>query len=143
MVGLADSLAELLSFSGDGRRDRALADGCMAAAALVGSADGGVSFATRAVLDQVIDALAARDAVAPAEAAETFDGFVDAIAANSSLGRRAALAVAAETDGAHAATVLRVARAVAAADGAASAKEAAAVADVAAALGLATDQASG
>ena len=110
----------------------------MAAAALVATTEGDVSFAERAMLDQAIDALAARDGIEPHAAAAAFEDFVEAIQANSSQGRRSALAAIGALEGVAgaAAVVLRIAEAVAAADGAASATEIEAVHEVAALLGV-------
>lgn len=141
MASLAQEFADWLSLSGDGGRGRALTDACMAAAALVATADGAVGFAERAKLDQVIDALTAKGLTTALEAGETFDEFAAAIVGNSGLGRRTALAVAAEVEGEDAAIVLRVAEAMAESSGASQVTEA--VEEITAALGLEAPHPSG
>lgn len=140
LTQLTNTLADLLGGErADHRRGQSLAEASMAAAALVATADGDVSFAERALIDQAIDALAERGAVSTQEAAALFNEFVDGIRANSSQGRRPALNALAEIEGvADAATiVLRIADAVASADGTASTAEINAVQDIAAALNAA------
>jgi len=132
MTSLSQQIADLIAFDG-GRGADALCDASMAAAALVAMADGDVSFAERAMLDQALDALAARGAVDLHAAVAAFEDFVEAIRANTSQGRR--LALAALQGAAEAAPViLRVANAVAAADGGPSKAERAVVAEIEAAL---------
>ena len=140
LTQLTNTLAELLgSDRADSRRGQSLAEASMAAAALVATAEGDVSFAERALIDQAIDALSELGAISTQDAAALFNEFVDGIRANSSQGRRPALDALAGIEGvADAATiVLRIADAVASADGSASAAEIAAVQDIAAALNAA------
>lgn len=141
MTSLTQNLTEILSGRSDSRRDQALAIASMAAAALVATTEGDVSFAERALIDQAIGALAERSSVSTSLAAATFNEFVDEIRANSSQGRRPALTALAELDAAaEAATVvLRIAEAVAGADGAASAAEIAVVQEIAATLNSVAD----
>lgn len=141
MAGLAQGFSDWLSLTGDGGKGRALTDACMAAAASVATANGSVGFAERAKLDQVIDALQAKGMTTAAEASETFDGFADAIVGNSGLGRRAALAVAAEMLGEDAVVVMKVAEAMAESSGDDQVGDA--VREIAAALGLEAPQPSG
>lgn len=144
MSTLAQGLSDLLTGGGSGKRETALTDASMAAAALVATAAGDVTFAERAVLDQAIHALSERGAAEPHEAVATFEDYVEAIRDNSSQGRRPALiAIEKLEKAADAVTVvLRIAKAVAAAGGPASPAEIEALRDVAAALAIdAEDQA--
>lgn len=134
------TLAELLGGEREvHRRGQSLAEASMAAAVLVATADGDVSFTERALIDQAIDALSDLGAISPQDAAALFNNFVDSIRANSSQGRRQAMDALARIEGiTEAATiVLRIADAVASADGSASAAEITAVQDIAAALNAA------
>lgn len=140
LTKLTNTLAELLGGDrADHRRGQSLAEASMAAAALVATAEGDVSFAERALIDQAIDALSKLGAISTQDAAALFNEFVDGIRANSSQGRRPAIDALAEIEGvADAATiVLSIADAVATADGTASASEIAAVQEIAAALNAA------
>lgn len=140
MSSLAEALSSLLPVTGEMRSDSVLIDASMAAAALVATAEGDVSFAERATLDQAIDALAARGDAEPQTAAEIFEEFVEAIRANSSLGRRPALAAIGAVEGAaEAAVVMRIAQAIRRADGKVSQAELEAVEQVADALAAARD----
>ncbi len=141
MSSLGEALSSLLPVSGDARPGSALIDASMAAAALVATAEGDVSFAERATLDQAIDALAARGEADPQLAAEIFEEFVEAIRANSSQGSRPALAAIGAVEGAAeaAAVVLRIAQAVGHADGHISQPELEAIERVAEALTAAWD----
>ena len=139
MSSLTNNLTDMLSQGGEARRGQALTEASMAAGALVAMADGDVSFAERAVVDQGIDALAEREATEPHAAAAAFDEFVDGMRRNSSQGRGAALrAVQAfgvrpdAMDGP--AIVLRIADAVARADGGVTADEADVIGEIAALL---------
>ncbi len=138
LKSLSQSLSDLLQ-GGEGRRRQALADASMAAAALVATARGDVSFAERALIDQAVDALAARGVAPPHAAVAAFDAFVDAIRANSSQGRRPALEAVSAFGGAAdaAAVVLKIAEAVAAADGSPSAEEITVVREIGDALAAA------
>jgi len=136
MSQLGQSLSDLLSTSGEDRKDLALMQASMAAAALVATAEGDVTFAERATLDQAIAALASRGGGEPHVAVAAFEDFVESIRANSNQGRWPALAAVTALDGAAEAIaiVLRIAEAVAAADGSASTAERTVVAEIAAAL---------
>lgn len=140
MSNLTEGLSDLLSTSGGGRRETALVDASMAAAALVATAEGDVSFAERAILDQAIAALVERGETTPHDAVLLFDDFVEAIRANSSQGRRPALAALDAFDPASArvaeaaTVVLRIAEAVAGANGAPGQAEIDVVKEIAAAL---------
>jgi tellurite resistance protein len=142
MSTLTQNLSDLLNAAGASRRDGALIDASMAAAALVSMADGAVSFAERALIDQAIDALADRCAASPDAAVITFQEFVDGLRDNSSQGRLPAFAALRSLEAAvEAATVvLRVAEAVAAADGEATAAEIAIVREIASALNAMPDE---
>lgn len=137
MTQLSDVFSDILTGErGDQRRGLSLAEASMAAAALVATAEGDVSFAERALIDQAIDALANRGAISTHDAVSLFNDYVDGIRANTSQGRRPALNALNSVDGAaEAATiVLRIADAVATADGAASATEIAVIQEISAAL---------
>lgn len=121
-----------------GQGGKPLLEASMAAAALVATADGDVSFAERAMLDQAIDALAERAGVETHDGVAAFEDFVDAIRANSSHGRQPALsalaAFARRAAREEAAILLKISDAVAAADGETSPAEAAALMEVRAIL---------
>ena len=136
MTGLSNNFGGFLSTSGGARRGQALIEASMAGAALVAMADGDVSFAERALVDQAIDALAARAAIEHPVAVSAFEDFVDGIRRNSSQGREpalAAIAALAGLDGAtdEAAVVLRIAEAVARADGGVSDEKRAVLSEIA------------
>lgn len=140
MSQLPNILAELLGGEwADHRRGQSLAEASMAAAVLVATAEGDVSFTERALIDQAINALSDLGAISTQDAAALFNKFVDGTRANSSQGRRQALDALARIEGiAEAATiVLRIADAVASADGSASAAKITVVQDIAAALNTA------
>jgi tellurite resistance protein len=135
------TLSDLLNASDASRRDGALVDASMAAAALVSMADGSVSFTKRALVDQAVDALADRCAASPDAAIIIFQEFVDGLRDNSNPGRQPAFAAlrVPEAAGEAATVVLRVAEAVAVADGEATAAEIAAVQGIAPALNTLPD----
>lgn len=138
MSDLAGGIAEFLSFDGVRGDSRALGEAAMAGAALVATARSGVTFAERALLDQALQALAGQDD-APCDAGiEMFQTFVDAIAANSSQGRRDALFAVAECPPHGRELVLKVATAMAHANGQPAPEEIAMTGEIAAALGQST-----
>lgn len=140
LTQLTDAFSDILTGErADQRRSMFLAEASMAAAALVATAEGDVSFAERALIDQAIGALADRGAIDAHEAMSLFNDYVDGIRANTSQGRRPALNALTGIEGAaDAATiVLRIADAVATADGAASAAEIAVIQEISAALNAA------
>ena len=136
MSQISQSVSEILAGPGDDRRRQSIVEAAMAASALVAMADGEVSFSERVLVDQAIEALTADNDWEAHDLMAIFNDFADAIAANSSQGRRPALsAIGALEDmddvGDAVAVVLRIARAVAAADGAATESERAAIDEIA------------
>ncbi len=120
-------------------RHRPFLDATMAAAALVASADGEVSFARRHVLDQVLDSVERLKTFEVHAAVELFDGHVRALHGAPECARGKALsavsALAGDTEAGE--LVLRIADAVARADGQVSAEARARLGEIARTLGRA------
>ncbi|MBN2357987.1 MAG: AAA family ATPase [Deltaproteobacteria bacterium] len=114
-----------------------LAKGCLAAAALVASADDTVSLARRATIDGILDELHDQEGVRLDDLVRGFQNALDRLRSDSGAARAAALASLARLadDPASVDVLLRVARAVALADGGPSAEVRHLVMQIAGALG--------
>ena len=133
-----DPLAILLEMAAPEGRQTSTAEAALAAAALVATAASDVSFAERSMVGEAIAAMAEHGFTPMDHAAARFDDHVNAIRANSSQGRKSALAQAAALGpnaGAGADVVLRIAHAIAIADGDIEAAERDSLDEIAAALG--------
>jgi len=137
MSGIADGIAQFLSFTGDRGKSRALCEAAMAAAALVATARTDVTFAERALIDQALRALAHQDDAHAETGIEMFQEFVDAISGNSSRGRRDALAAVRDCPSHGRDVVLRIATAMAHANGPPPPESIAIAAEIATVLGAA------
>lgn len=143
MSDIAGGITEFLSFNGDKGRSRALCEAAMAAAALVATARSGVTFAERALIDQALRALADEGEASSNAGIEMFQYFVDAISANSSRGRRDALAAVQDCPAHGRDVVLRIATAMAHANGQPTPESIAIAGEIAIALGVVPPNAGG
>lgn len=111
--------------------------GCLAAAALVASADPAVSFARRATIDRILDELRSQEDFDLTQAAHGFQNSLDRLRADGRAARAAALAGLARLseDPVAVELLMRIAEAVARADGEPSAEVRNTVVDIAASLG--------
>lgn len=101
-------------------RNRGFMEAAMAAAALVASADGTVSFAERIALDRLLEGCRDLAIFDPHEAVDFFNDRVSEIASDPLEGRRACLehiAAMKDAEPGHAELVVRVALALSGADG--------------------------
>lgn len=87
MTTFLSSLEQYYHRQVERHRNRPFLDAAMAACALVAAVGGKVSFRQRTRLDQVLETLEALEVFDPHEGVESFNRFVETLAADPSLGR--------------------------------------------------------
>jgi len=139
-VNLFGRLSENIHALSARMRSRVVLEAAMAAAALVATSDGEVSFAKRAILDKVLASLDALKVFEVHVAVDLFNGFAAALREHEGAGRDRALRCVSEAAGDRQAAelILRIARAIGQAGDGFSVREVTRITEVSAALGLAS-----
>jgi len=119
LPNLLSRLKDSLQFHSERHRNRPFFEATMAAAALVASADGSVSFSERYSLDQLREHLDRLRVFDPHEAVDLFNSYVEAISEDQDEGREKALAAVAQMAGTpeDAKLTVRISAAISRADG--------------------------
>lgn len=117
-MGWLTSLVDTYNHELERRKNRPFLQAVMAAAAMVASADGQVTFPQRVRLDQIIETLKQLDVFDPHEAVEIFQDYCDAILTSRRAGHDRAVAdmIAAAEDKQTAELIVRVCLAIMNAD---------------------------
>jgi tellurite resistance protein TerB len=119
-------------------RNRQFLEATMAAAALVATADGEVTFSEMSALDDLLETVRDLNIYDPHVAVDLYRDFADAIGKNGEAAKRDALGTVAKIAGDHDACdlLIRVAVAISKADGDLSPPEARAISDLCGVLGV-------
>jgi len=119
-------------------RNRQFLDATMAAAALVATADGEVTFSEMSALDQVLETVQDLQIYDPHVAVDIYRDYADAIGSDADAGRKDALHAVGRIEGDREASelLIRVAVAISKADGDFSPAEARVIGDICGVLGV-------